>query len=146
MKIIIVGCGKVGFTLAEQLVKEKHDITVLDRKDIALKRVSETLDLMTVRGSGVSAACLREAGADTADVLVAATDSDEINMVCCLIAKNMGTGYTIARIRDPEYTDGLGSLQKDLGIDLIINPESATATEISRSEERRVGKECTSWC
>ena len=132
MKIIIVGCGKVGFTLAEQLVKEKHDITVLDRKEEALKRVSETLDLMTVRGSGVSAACLREAGADSADVLVAATDSDEINMVCCLIAKNMGTGYTIARIRDPEYTDGLGSLQKDLGIDLIINPESATATEISR--------------
>ena len=104
MKIIIVGCGKVGFTLAEQLVKEKHDITVLDRKEEALKRVSETLDLMTVRGSGVSAACLREAGADSADVLVAATDSDEINMVCCLIAKNMGTGYTIARIRDPEYT------------------------------------------
>ena len=132
MKIIIVGSGKVGYTLAEQLVREKHDITVLDRKEEALKKVSDTLDLMTVRGSGVSVNCLREAGAETADVLVAATDSDEINMVCCLMSKNVGTKYTIARIRDPEYTDGLGSLQRDLGIDLIINPESATAAEISR--------------
>ena len=132
LKIIIVGSGKVGYTLAEQLVREKHDITVLDRKEEALKKVSDTLDLMTVRGSGVSVNCLREAGAETADVLVAATDSDEINMVCCLMSKNVGTKYTIARIRDPEYTDGLGSLQRDLGIDLIINPESATAAEISR--------------
>lgn len=132
LKIIIVGCGKVGFTLAEQLVKEKHDITVLDRDEEALKRVSTTLDLMTVRGSGISGACLREAGAHSADVLVAATDSDEINMVCCLMAKNMGAAYTIARIRDPEYADGLDGLQKGLGIDLIINPESATATEIGR--------------
>ena len=107
MKIIIVGSGKVGYTLAEQLVREKHDITVLDRKEEALKKVSDTLDLMTVRGSGVSVNCLREAGAETADVLVAATDSDEINMVCCLMSKNVGTKYTIARIRDPEYTDGL---------------------------------------
>ena len=100
MKIIIVGSGKVGFTLAEQLVREQHDVTIVDLREESLRRASDMLDVMVIHGNGVSTSTLREAGADTADLLVAATKSDEVNMVCCLTAKNMGTGYTIARIRD----------------------------------------------
>lgn len=132
MKIVIVGNGKVGFSLAEQLVREEHDITVVDVREDSLRRASDMLDIMVVRGNGVSAATLREAGADTADLLVAATNSDEVNMVCCLTAKNQGTKYTIARIRNPEYTTSLAELRRNLKIDMVINPENATAVEISR--------------
>jgi len=132
MKIVIVGNGKVGFSLAEQLVREEHDITVVDVREDSLRRASDMLDIMVVRGNGVSAATLREAGADTADILVAATNSDEVNMVCCLTAKNQGTKYTIARIRNPEYTTSLAELRRNLKIDMVINPENATAVEISR--------------
>ena len=132
MKIIIVGSGKVGYSLAEQLVRENHDITVVDVREESLRRASDSLDIMAVRGNGVSAGVLREAGADIADLLVAATNSDEVNMVCCLTAKNLGTKYTIARIRNPEYTASLAELRRNLKIDTVINPESATAVEISR--------------
>lgn len=132
MKIVIVGNGKVGFSLAEQLAREEHDITVVDVREDSLRRASDMLDIMAVRGNGVSAATLREAGADTADILVAATNSDEVNMVCCLTAKNQGTKYTIARIRTPEYTTSLAELRRNLKIDMVINPENATAVEISR--------------
>lgn len=132
MKIIIVGSGKVGFTLAEQLVREQHDATIVDLREESLRRASDMLDAMVIHGNGVSTSTLREAGADTADLLVAATNSDEVNMVCCLTAKNMGTGYTIARIRDLEYSNSLVELRRNLKIDMVINPENATAIEISR--------------
>lgn len=132
MKIIIVGTGKVGFSLAEQLLKEKHDITIVDTQDSALHRAADALDIMSVKGNGVSTATLRDAGADEADLLVAATNSDEVNMVCCLTAKHLGAKYTIARIRNPEYNTGLHELKKNMGIDMVINPENATAVEISR--------------
>lgn len=132
MKIIIVGSGKVGFTLAEQLVREHHDVTIVDLREESLRRASDMLDVMVIHGNGVSTSTLREAGADTADLLVAATNSDEVNMVCCLTAKNMGTGYTIARIRDLEYSNSLVELRRNLKIDMVINPENATAIEISR--------------
>ena len=132
MKIVIVGNGKVGYSLAEQLVAERHDVTVVDIHDQNLSNASDTLDLMVLQGNGVSAATLREAGADTADLLVATTSSDEVNMVCCLTAKNLGTKYTIARIRTPEYNINLSELRKNLKIDMVINPESSTASEISR--------------
>lgn len=132
MKIIIVGNGKVGFTLAEQLAREEHDIVVVDTNEAALRKASDTLDIMGVQGNGVSASALKEAGADTADLLISATNSDEVNMVCCLTAKNLGTQYTIARIRNPEYAVGVNDLRRNLGIDMIINPENATAVEISR--------------
>ena len=132
MKIVIVGNGKVGFSLAEQLVEEKHDVTVVDIHENALRRASDSLDIMVVRGNGVSASTLREAGMEEADLMVSATNSDEVNMVCCLIAKNLGTSYTIARIRNPEYTATLSELRRNLKIDMVINPESATAVEISR--------------
>ena len=99
MKIIIAGSGKVGFTLAEQLVRESHDVTIVDLKEAALRRAADMLDIMAVQGNGVSANVLREAGADSADLVVATTNSDEVNMVCSLVAKNLGAKYTIARIR-----------------------------------------------
>lgn len=135
MKIVIVGNGKVGFTLAEHLSKEDHDVTIVDTNFDALKKASETLDVMCVKGNGASAPVLEEAGADSADVLIAATNMDEINMVSCLTAKHMGTKFVIARIRNTDYTmahASLKSLKKELGIDMTINPEYATAVEISR--------------
>lgn len=132
LDIIIVGNGKMGFSLADQLASEDHSITIVDTHEAALRRASDTLDVMSVKGNGVSAAVLREAGAEHADLLIAATSTDEVNMVCCLTAKKMGTSYTIARIRNQEYTSGLAELKRDLGIDMVINPENATAVEISR--------------
>lgn len=132
LKIIIVGNGKVGFTLAEHLSKEDHDVTIVDTNGTTLKKASESLDVMCVKGNGASVSVLQEAGAAGADVVIAATSMDEINMVCCLTAKRMGAKYVIARIRNAEYTVGKASLKKELGIDLVINPEQATAIEISR--------------
>ena len=132
MKIVIVGSGKMGFALAEQLVAERHDVTVVDIRDKNLSTASNTLDLMVVQGNGVSTTTLLEAGVDSADLLAATTNSDEVNMVCCLLAKNLGTKYTVARIRNPEYTSTVGELCENLKIDMVINPESATASEITR--------------
>ena len=132
MKIVIIGNGKVGYSLAEQLSQEAHDVTVVDCDEQSLRRAADALDVMTVKGNGVSAAVLRDAGAAEADLLVACTNQDEVNMVCCLTAKNMGAGYTIARIRNPEYASGFDQMRQDMGIDMIINPEYASAVEISR--------------
>lgn len=122
----------MGFTLAEQLSKENHDITIVDTDFDTLKNSSDTLDVMCVKGNGASASILEEAGADTADVVIAATNMDETNMVCCLTAKRLGAKFVIARIRNAEYFIGQDSLKEELGIDMIINPEYATALEISR--------------
>lgn len=132
MKIVIVGNGKVGFSLAQQLTLENHDVTIVDLSEDTLHRASDVLDAMVVRGNAVSPSTLLEAGGDTADLLIATTNSDEVNMVCCLTAKNLGTGRTIARIRDPEYARSLEELRRNLKIDRIINPESTTAHEIAQ--------------
>ena len=132
MKIIIVGNGKVGFSLAQQLVRENHEVTVVDQREESLRRATDALDAMSVRGNGISVSTLEDAGAAEADMLVAATGSDEVNMVCCLTAKNLGAKYTIARIRNLEYSGGLAALRRNLKIDMVINPENATAVEIIR--------------
>ena len=132
MNIIIVGEGKVGFTLAEHLSQEDHDITVIDTNDAALRRASETLDVMCVKGNGASISTLTEAGVEEADILIAVTGMDEVNMVCCLTAKRLGAKHTIARVRNVEYAMDLTALKRELGIDLVINPENATALEISQ--------------
>lgn len=132
MKIVIVGNGKVGFSLAEHLVKESHDLTIVDMQEEPLRKASDILDIMSVKGNGVSSSTLKEAGAEYADLLVAATSSDEVNMVCCSTAKHLGAKCTIARIRNPEYTMGIIELKKTMGIDMVINPENASATEIAR--------------
>ena len=132
MNIIIVGAGKVGYALAEQLCREDHNVTIIDSSEQALRRVSDALDVMAIKGNGVTIDSLREAGAAEADLLVAATNLDEVNMVCCLTARNLGTRYTIARIRNPEYYSNLPSFKKSMGIHRVINPENATAREIAR--------------
>lgn len=132
LNIIIVGAGKVGYTLAEQLSREDHNLTVVDTSEDMSRRVSDALDVISIRGNGVTVSALEEAGAAQADLLIAATDLDEVNMVCCLTAKNLGTKYTIARIRNPEYLENLGYFKRDMGIGMIINPERATAREIAR--------------
>jgi trk system potassium uptake protein TrkA len=131
LKIIIVGAGKVGSTLADYLSMEEHDITIVDNDEKAIQRASNTLDVMCIKGPGAAPSVLREAGAEEADLLLATTNMDEVNMLCALAAKRMGTGYTIARIRDVAYTEDVDSLRQDLDIDAVINPEHSAALEIS---------------
>ena len=127
-----MGDGKVGYTLAEHLSQEEHDVTIIDTNDDALRRASDALDVMCVKGNGASISALVESGAASADVIIAATNLDEVNMVCCLTAKRLGTKFAIARVRNVEYTAEMGLLKQQLGIDMVINPENATAVEISR--------------
>ncbi len=132
MQIVIVGGGKLGISLAQHLVNEGHNVTMVDRNEAVVQRSMDTMDAMFIHGSGVSADTLKEADVPHSDILIAATMSDEVNMLSCLTAKRLGAQYTIARIRDPEYLNSLSFLQKELSIDYAINPERATAREISR--------------
>ena len=132
MRILVVGDGKVGHTIATQLALEKHDVVVIDRDEEVLHRTEDELDVLVIHGNGANASTLTEAGADHSDIVIAATASDEVNMLCCLMAKHMGTRFAIARIRDPEYNESLTVLKQGMGIDLVVNPERATALEISR--------------
>lgn len=131
LKIIIIGAGKVGFTLAQHLSMENHEVTIIDRNETAIRHASDALDVMCIKGSGASPATLKAAGAESADLVLAATSLDEVNMLCSLMAKQLGAKYTIARIRDVDYTVDLSAFQRDLNIDMVINPEYSTAIEIS---------------
>ena len=131
MQIIVVGCGKIGSTIVASLVEEGHDVTVVDIDPTALTEVCDVYDTMTVLGNGADYDTLQEAGADKADLLVAATDSDEQNMLCCFFAKCMGTANTIARVRNPDYSDAnLAFMRQQLGLSMTINPERVAAREI----------------
>lgn len=132
MKIIIVGCGKVGYVLTEQLTKEGHDITLIDKDDEKLTRVSSNMDVYCVNGNGTSYETQLEAGIKDTDLLISVTDSDEINMLCCLIAKKVGNCKTIARVRKPEYDFEVNFLKEELGLSMSINPEMTAAAEMSR--------------
>lgn len=132
MKIIIVGCGKVGTTLAEHLNQEGHDITIIDRHAEKLKFLSERIDVLGVEGNGASIATQHEAGVQNSDILIATTNSDELNLLCCLIAKKAGNCQTIARIRDPEYYNEMRYIREELNLSMVINPEQAAAAEVAR--------------
>ncbi len=132
MQIIIVGCGKVGYTLVEQLNGENHDIVVIDTNEERVRSVTDELDAMGVVGNGASFQTLLEAGIKQADLLIAVTNSDEQNLLCCVIAKKAGNCKTIARVRNPIYNTELEFLRKELGLAMIINPELASASEIAR--------------
>lgn len=132
MHIIIVGCGKVGRTLAEQLQEEDIDLTVIDTVEKTVNDVTEGIDAMGIVGNGASINTLMEAGINTADILIAVTASDELNLLCCLIAQKTGSCQTIARVRNPIYSQEIGFIKEKLGISMIINPEYAAAQEISR--------------
>ncbi len=130
MKIIIVGDGKVGQALTRQLSKEGHDLTVVDSNPKILNNNIENLDILTVEGNGASMETLRRADAGTADLVIAATSTDEINLLCCITAKKLGAQHTIARVRNTEYSEQLVALRQELGLSMTINPEYAAAREI----------------
>lgn len=132
MKIVIIGSGKLGRTLAEQLIQENHDITIVDENASKLQYVVDRLDIMGINGNGATIPVLREAGVDDADLVIAATAEDELNLLACLIAKRVGARNTIARVRNPEYIDVMSLVKQDLGLSLSINPELACAMEMSR--------------
>ena len=132
MKIIIIGCGKVGSTLAEELCEEDHELVVIDKNPRKIQQLSESVDVMGYAGNGSSIQVLSEVGVEEADILIAVTGSDELNLLCCLIAKKVSRCHTIARVRNPVYNKEIHFIKKKLGISMIINPEFAAAMEISR--------------
>ena len=132
MKIIIIGIGKVGYALAQSLSTEGHDITIIDNNPKVIEKVENTLDVMPIKGNGFSTSTLLDAGCNEADFVITVTGKDEINMLCCLTAKKLGAKSTAARIRDPQYARELLLIKEDLGLDMVINPEEASADEIAR--------------
>ena len=133
MNIVIIGDGKVGFALATQLDHEGHNVTVIDNKASVLEKTINSLDVVGVLGNGATPETLKEAGAQHADVVIAATSKDEINIISCLLARKLGARHTIARIRSPEYVGSLNMVKEELGLSLEINPELVAAREIRRS-------------
>lgn len=133
MKIIIVGGGKVGQKLAEVLSAESdNDVTLIDVRQSVITDTVGQFDVMGIIGSGVNLDILNEAGITDADLLIAVTGSDEMNLLSCLMAKKSGNCKTIARVRKPEYSKALNVFKEDLGLAMIINPEQAAASEIAR--------------
>ncbi len=132
MKIVIIGDGKIGSTLAEQLSREKHEVTLIDRSGEPLEQSNNQLDVMIVEGDGASHAVQQEAGVDRADLVIACTGADELNLLCCLIAKKLGAKHTIARVRNPNYVEELSLIKDDLRLSMAINPEAMCATEMAR--------------
>ena len=132
MKIIIVGCGKVGCALAKQLSREKHNITVIDTNYSLVHTVSNSNDVMGIVGNGASNTVQSEADIEHTDLFIAVTGSDELNLLCCVIAKKAGDCSTIARVRNPIYSQETNFIRQELGLSMIINPEFAAAAEIAR--------------
>lgn len=132
MKCIIIGCGKVGITLAEQLCQENHDVVIMDASAKRMQDIPENIDAMRIVGNGASIQAQMEAGVNEADILIAVTGSDELNLLCCLIAKKAGKCSTIARVRNPVYSKEINFIKERLGVSMTINPELTAATEIAR--------------
>ncbi len=132
MKVVIIGDGKVGSTITRQLSGEGHDIIVIDSNNSVLTNATNTMDIISVEGNGASIAVQKRAGVGNADLLIAATSADEVNMLSCLVGKKLGVANTIARVRNPEYFEQINMLKDDLGLSMAVNPEFAAATEISR--------------
>ncbi len=132
MRIIVVGCGKVGQTIVKYLSQEAHDISVIDMDPAVAEDVSGQFDVLGVAGNGASYSVLQEAGVEDADLLIAATDSDEQNLLCCLFARKVGHCNTIARVRNPVYSQEIGYIKEELGLSMTVNPEYAAAEEIAR--------------
>lgn len=132
MKIVIIGDGKVGYRLAKQLSEENYDVVLIDNNAGKLKEAINRLDIFCITGDGVSAEIQKEAGVPDADLVIACTTTDELNMLICLIAKRLGAENTIARIRNPIYYEQLDMLKEDLRLSMAINPELAVANEIAR--------------
>lgn len=132
MNIVIVGDGKVGSALTEHLSKEGHNVVIIDKDPKVVEEKVNTYDVMGVCGNGASYNVQKEAGVDKARLLIVATSSDELNILCCLVAKKIGAHHTVARVRNPEYAHQLHFFKEELGLSLIVNPEYAAANEIAR--------------
>lgn len=132
LNIIIVGCGKVGATLIEQLSKEGHDITIIDTNSQKIQEITNQYDIMGVVGNGASYSVQMEAGIELCDLLIAVTGSDELNLLCCTIAKQVAECSAIARVRTPDYSHEISYLREKLGLAMIINPELEAAKEVAR--------------
>ena len=132
LNILIIGCGKVGTALTRQLCKEGHDITVIDKNADKVEMNVNQYDVMGICGNGASYSVLMEAGVENADLVIAVTNSDELNLLCCTIAKQGRDCATVARVRNPDYSKEIKYLKKSLGLTMVINPELETATEVAR--------------
>lgn len=132
MKVMIVGAGKLGVKLAEAMTVENMDVTLVDSDAKVIEKINEHLDVLTIVANGISIAMLKEMNIEEFDLIVACTENDETNAVICTFAKKLGCNQTIARIRNPEYTEQLSFVRHELGIDLIINPDLATAASMSK--------------
>lgn len=131
MRIVVIGCGKIGVTILNSLVKEGHDVVIVEKNPEKIEEITNIYDVIGVCGNGADCDTLQEASISDADLVIATTDSDEINMLSCFLAKRMGSGNTVARIRNPEYNDNsLNFMRKELGISMAINPELLAAYEI----------------
>ena len=131
MKIVIAGAGVVGESLCSELSEEGNDVILIEKVEKILNRLVETYDITGLVGNGASYETLLEAGTDTADIFIAATESDELNIISSIIAKKLGTKFTIARVRNPEYSSNMQFVREGLGISLMINPEQETAKSIA---------------
>ena len=130
MKIVVIGTGKVGSVLIEQLTQEGHQIVAIDRNEKKLMDLQNSFDVLCLAGNAADRKVLLEAGVGTADLVIAATNSDEVNMLCCLLAKKLGTSHTIARVRKHELADEIDMFAEDMGLSMTINPELYAAQEI----------------
>lgn len=132
MKIVIIGDGKVGHKLAKQLSEQSYDIVIIDNKASVLKKSINDLDINCVEGNGINRDIQKEAGVPEADLVIACTSTDEVNMLCCLIAKKLGAKQTIARVRNPVYYQQMDLIREDLCLSMAVNPDYAMAEEIAR--------------
>lgn len=132
LRILIVGCGKVGNTLVAQLTKEGHDITVIDKNPQKIQDMANLYDVMGVCGNGASFSVQQEAGIEETDLIIAVTESDELNLLCCTVAKKVANCSAIARVRTPDYNKDINFIREQLGLAIIINPELEAAKEIAR--------------
>ena len=132
MKVMIIGAGKLGYKLAEAMLNEEIDVTLMDSNSKVIERINDHLDVLTVNANGLEVEILKELNIESYDLLLASTSSDETNTLICTLAKKLGCIKTIARIRNPEYTEQLDFIKNEMGIDHIVNPDFATANEITR--------------
>ena len=133
MNIVIVGSGTVGSAICKQLISDGHNITVVDTNSDSLAELANVCDVSCLEGNGAEVAVLRRAGAQDASLLIAVTPEDELNILCCAAAKKLGTEHTIARVRNPEYSELIHLMKSELNLSMTINPELAAAKEIYRS-------------
>ena len=130
MKIVIIGLGTIGRTILKRLSEDGHSITIIDEQKSLIESLIEKYDVFGVVGNGACMDIQNEANTKEADVVVASTRNDELNILACLVAKKLGVQHTVARVRNPDYRKQIAEMKDDLGISMIVNPERETANEI----------------